>query len=227
MAAESALPVVEKLQARLAANQDPKKLLKYLKKLSTLPITVDILAETGVGKTVNRVPYHLLEPVLERCTPSQLYRIEECNHVLIEDTDQLWKIHCHRDFKEERPEEYESWREMYLRLHDAREQRLRLVTQKIQSAHANKPKGRQAKMAFVNSVAKPPRDVRRRQEKFGTGGAAVPDRIKIKPALDLTGSSHTSFSSGSSNSSHPSNGPKIAPMMAKTIKAFKNRFSRR
>lgn len=28
--------------------------------------------------------------------------------------------------------------------------------------------GRQVKMAFVNSVAKPPRDVRRRQEKFGT-----------------------------------------------------------
>lgn len=30
--------------------------------------------------------------------------------------------------------------------------------------------GRQVKMAFVNSVAKPPRDVRRRQEKFGTTG---------------------------------------------------------
>lgn len=28
--------------------------------------------------------------------------------------------------------------------------------------------GRQVKMAYVNSVAKPPRDVRRRQEKFGT-----------------------------------------------------------
>lgn len=41
--------------------------------------------------------------------------------------------------------------------------------------------GRQAKMAFVNSVAKPPRDVRRRQEKFGTGGAAVPEKIKYAP----------------------------------------------
>lgn len=30
------------------------------------------------------------------------------------------------------------------------------------------PAGRQVKMAFVNSVAKPPRDVRRRQERFGT-----------------------------------------------------------
>lgn len=33
-------------------------------------------------------------------------------------------------------------------------------------------------MAFVHSVAKPPRDVRRRQEKFGTGGAAVPEKIR-------------------------------------------------
>ncbi|XP_019505656.1 PREDICTED: transcription elongation factor B polypeptide 3 [Hipposideros armiger] len=172
--------------------------------------------------------------------------------------NQLWKIHCHRDFKEERPEEYESWREMYLRLQDAREQRLRLLTKNIRSAHANKPKGRQAKMAFVNSVAKPPRDVRRRQEKFGTGGAAVPEKIKIKPAPYTTGSSYAPFSSGSSNSFNTSpeepayDGPstssahlasvvsstvsydprkptvkKIAPMMAKTIKAFKNRFSRR
>lgn len=53
----------------------------------------------------------------------------------------MWKVHCHRDFKEERPEEYESWREMYLRLQDAREQRLRLLTNNIRSAHANKPKG--------------------------------------------------------------------------------------
>lgn len=29
------------------------------------------------------VPYSVLEPVLERCTPDQLYRIEEYNHVSI------------------------------------------------------------------------------------------------------------------------------------------------
>lgn len=58
MAAESALQVVERLQARLAANPDPKKLLKCLKKLSALPITVDILAETGVGRTVNSLRKH-------------------------------------------------------------------------------------------------------------------------------------------------------------------------
>ena len=113
-------------------------------------------------------------------------------------------------------------------------------------------------MAFVNSVAKSPRDVRRRQEKFETGGAAVPEKIRIKPVPYPTGSSRASFSSGSSNSFNASpeepayDGPstsgahtapvvnstvsydprkppvkKIAPMMAKTIKAFNIRFSRR
>ncbi|XP_060061513.1 elongin-A isoform X1 [Erinaceus europaeus] len=230
----------------------PKMMSLHQQCIRVLKNNIDSIYEVG------GVPYSVLEPVLERCTPDQLYRIEEYNHVLIEETDQLWKIHCHRDFKEERPEEYESWREMYLRLQDAREQRLQLLTKNIQHAHANKPKGRRAKMAFVNSVAKPPRDVRRRQEKFGTGGAAVPDRVKIKPAPYSTGSSHAPSSYGSSNSFNTSleepayDGPstssahlapivssavsydprkptvkKIAPMMAKTIKAFKNRFSRR
>ncbi|KAH0631142.1 hypothetical protein JD844_005294 [Phrynosoma platyrhinos] len=170
--------------------------------------------------------------------------------VLIEDTDRLWHVHCLRDFKKEKPEEFESWREMYLRLHDAREQRLLMLTQNIRSAHANKPKGRVAKMAFVHSAAKPPRDVRRRQEKFGTGGAAVPEKIKIKPVLYMsakssnvhaeeeqsydgpsTSGSHSGPSVGSTSSvSYDPRKPpvkKIAPMMAKTIKAFKNRFSRR
>lgn len=32
---------------------------------------------------VGGVPYEILEPVLERCTPEQLYRIEQCNQVCI------------------------------------------------------------------------------------------------------------------------------------------------
>ncbi|MEQ2206370.1 hypothetical protein XENOCAPTIV_028564, partial [Xenoophorus captivus] len=146
---------------------------------------------------VGGVPFEILEPVLERCTPEQLYRIEQSNQVcqnlkpevicllrslvfplslrvqcFMEDSDDLWMRHCKRDFKRESPQEFESWREMYLRLHDEREERLRLLTQNISSAHANKPKGRQVKMAFVHSVAKPPRDVRRRQEKFGTSSGS-------------------------------------------------------
>ncbi|NXX75950.1 ELOA1 protein, partial [Urocolius indicus] len=220
----------------------PKMMSLYQQCIRVLSNNIDSIYEVG------GVPFSVLEPVLERCTPEQLYRIEECNHVLIEETDQLWHNHCVRDFKNEKPEEFESWREMYLRLHDAREQRLLMLARNIGSAHANKPKGRVAKMAFVNSAAKPPRDVRRRQEKFGTGGPLLPEKTKIKPVLYTSSKSHTrvseeqSYDGPSTSSAHsvPSSGStfssydprkpavkKIAPMMAKTIKAFKNRFSRR
>ncbi|XP_014895198.1 elongin-A isoform X2 [Poecilia latipinna] len=226
----------------------PRMMTLYEQCIRVLQNNIDSIAEVG------GVPFEILEPVLERCTPEQLYRIEQSNQCFTEDSDELWMRHCRRDFKRESPQEFESWREMYLRLHDEREERLRLLTQNISSAHANKPKGRQVKMAFVNSVAKPPRDVRRRQEKFGTSSSsssastAAASPIKIRPASsDFAGdssrssSSHFSSPAGSSRSSAPPGGgggtvnpgrekpqvKKIAPMMAKTIKAFKNRFSRR
>ncbi|KAG9355605.1 hypothetical protein JZ751_000443 [Albula glossodonta] len=215
----------------------PKMMSLYEQCIRVLQNNIDSIDEVG------GVPYEILEPVLERCTPEQLYRIEQYNQ---------------RDFKRESPQEYESWREMYLRLHNEREERLRMLTQNISSAHANRPKGRQVKMAFVNSVAKPPRDVRRRQEKFGTtsgsssfgSSAAVSSAasaaVRIRPAVSYSNQSSDAASSSrgsppeaprtsgggqSSVGSHSSRDKpqvkKIAPMMAKTIKAFKNRFSRR
>ncbi|XP_018097270.1 elongin-A isoform X2 [Xenopus laevis] len=222
----------------------PKMMSLYEQCIRVLANNIDSIYEVG------GVPFSVLEPVLEKCTPDQLCRIEECNHVLVEDTDQIWFNHCQRDFKKDKPEEYESWRELYLRLQDAREQRLRMLTQNIRSSHANKPKGRQAKMAFVNSAVKPPRDVRRRQEKFGTGKAEVNEKCRIKPFVPISSTSYTSNHGQSeeqmsyeapstSNAvsspisvqpSYDSRKPqvkKVAPMMAKTIKAFKNRFFRR
>lgn len=226
----------------------PRMMTLYEQCIRVLQNNIDSIAEVG------GVPFEILEPVLERCTPEQLYRIEQSNQWFTEDSDDLWMRHCQRDFKQKQPQEYESWRELYLRLHDEREERLRLLTQKVSSAHANKPKARQVKIAFVNSVVKPPRDVRRRQEKFGTSSgssasstaAATSAPIKIRPVFTTEPSEPScSSSSLSSSSSVPrpsaSSGgssvaasardkpqvKKIAPMMAKTIKAFKNRFSRR
>ncbi|KAM9775797.1 elongin-A [Syngnathus typhle] len=227
----------------------PRMMTLYEQCIRVLQNNIDSIDEVG------GVPFEILGPVLERCTPEQLYRIEQSNQWFIEDSNELWMRHCQRDFKRETPQEYESWREMYLRLHDEREARLRRLTQNISMAHANKPKERQVKMAYVNSVAKPPRDVRRRQERFGTSNGSSADSvnaatpIKIRPATDYSGRSSPPSSSssllntspGSSQSPALSAGAlrerqalrekpqvkKIAPMMAKTIKAFKNRFSRR
>ncbi|KFZ49929.1 Transcription elongation factor B polypeptide 3, partial [Podiceps cristatus] len=141
-----------------------KMLTLYEQCIRVLQNSIDSLHEVG------GVPFEILEPVLTRCTPEQLFRIEECNPTFTEESDHLWKKHCQRDFKNESLLEYESWREMYLRLFNQREEKLKVLTKNILSAQSEKPKGRQVKMAYVTSAAKPPRNIRRQQEIHGTAG---------------------------------------------------------
>ncbi|KAG2461163.1 RL11 protein, partial [Polypterus senegalus] len=175
-----------------------KMMSLYEQCIRVLQNNIDSIEEVG------GVPYEILEPVLERCTPEQLYRIEQYNQWFVEESDELWMRHCRRDFRHESPQEYETWRELYLRLHDEREERLRMLTQNITSAHANRPRGRQVKMAFVNTVVKPPRDVRRRQEKFGTAGGSTSTSINEAAPIKIRPASTTSYSSLSIGSSSTS-----------------------
>ncbi|NWH66115.1 ELOA1 protein, partial [Geococcyx californianus] len=141
-----------------------KMLTLYEQCIRVLQNNIDSLHEVG------GVPFEILEPVLTRCTPEQLFRIEEYNPTFTEESDHLWKKHCQRDFKNESLLEYESWREMYLRLFDQREEKLKMLTKSILSAQSEKPKGRQVKMAYMTGAAKPPRNIRRQQEINGTAG---------------------------------------------------------
>ncbi|XP_003267606.3 elongin-A2 isoform X1 [Nomascus leucogenys] len=206
---------------------------------------------------VGEVPYWVLGPILEGWSPDQLYRREKDNHALIRETDELWRIHCLQDYKEEKPQEHESWRELYLRLPDAREQRLRVVTTNIRSARENNPNSREAKIICFNSLAKTSHDASRRKEK--SAGAADPGNGEIKPAPKPAGSSQApsrwSASGGGSSSSSVFHGlrekranpcqnstnehrapaaktrkqaaKKVAPLMAKAVRDYKRRFSRR
>ncbi|XP_066478793.1 elongin-A-like [Tiliqua scincoides] len=142
----------------------PKMLTLYEQCIRVLQNNIDSLHEVG------GVPFEILEPVFTRCTPEQLFRIEDCNPTFVEESDHLWKKHCQKDFRNERLLEYESWREMYLRLFSQREEKLKSLTKSIVSAQSEKPKGRQVKMAFVHGMAKPPRNIRRQQEIYGTAG---------------------------------------------------------
>ncbi|XP_043919712.1 elongin-A-like isoform X2 [Protopterus annectens] len=217
-----------------------KMLSLYEQCIRVLKNNIDLLYEVG------GVPYDILEPVLEHCTAEQLFRIEECNPTFVEETDHLWKKHCLKDFRSEQLKEYESWREMYLRVFKERENKLKMVTKNISFAQSAKPKGRQVKLAYVNTAAKPPRDVRRMQELHGTAGPIVQphplDKHKVTAESKSETSSidspqstsgHVNLCSGtaasSGGSSHePKKGPrKIAPMMAKTLRVFKNRVGPR
>ncbi|XP_062851062.1 elongin-A-like [Trichomycterus rosablanca] len=208
----------------------PTMMTLYQQCIRTLQNNIDLLYEIG------GVPFEILEPVLERCTSEQLLRIEECNPVYIGVTDHLWEKHCHREFRSAQLEEYESWRELYLRLFQEREQKFQLLTKSIVSAHSRKPRGRQVKMAFMHSAAKPPRNIRIQQEIHGTAGPVLPnntDKSSVKsnenkgrpcvnePAMP------SSTSSGSSQPQEPKKIKRVAPMMAKSLKAFKKQLGRR
>ncbi|NXO05338.1 ELOA1 protein, partial [Rhinopomastus cyanomelas] len=145
----------------------PKMLTLYEQCIRVLQNNIDSLHEVG------GVPFEILEPVLTCCTPEQLLRIEEFNPTFTEETNYLWKKHCQRDFRNETLRECESWREMYLRLFNQREEKLKQLTKNILSAQSKKPKGRQVKMTCVTSTAKPPRNIHRQQEICGTAGPAT------------------------------------------------------
>ncbi|XP_072134373.1 elongin A, like isoform X1 [Mobula birostris] len=211
-----------------------KMMTLYEQCIRVLQNNIDSIHEVG------GVPFEIIEPVLDRCTSEQLCRIEDCNPSFIEQTDHLWMKHCKKDFKNEQPHEYESWRELYLRLYNEREHKLKILTQSISSAHANKPKGRQVKLAYVDISAKPPRNVLRQQEKHGTAGTTIPSsskqRVKSSGSTDFSvptgGSGISNGTKSVAASSHSGldakrQVKKIAPMMAKSLRAFKNRLGPR
>ncbi|XP_002828241.4 elongin-A2 [Pongo abelii] len=220
--------------------------------LRVLRNNLDALSDVG------EVPYWVLEPVLEVGSPHQLYRRQKDNHALLRETDELWRIHCLQDFKEEKPQENKTWRELHLRLRDAREQQLRRVTTNIRSALENNLKSREAKMISFNSLAKTPYDTSRREEK--SAGDSDPENGEINPSSKPGGSSHTQSSQGSSSGGRGSSSSvlhglpekranpclsssnehaapaaktrkqaakKVAPLMAKAVRDYKRRFSRR
>ncbi|KAG8444920.1 hypothetical protein GDO86_009902 [Hymenochirus boettgeri] len=211
----------------------PKMLTLYEQCIRILQNNIDAIQEVG------GVPYEILKPVLERCTPIQLIRIEEFNP----DSGDLWEKHCAKDFKSHKLLEYETWRELYLRVLSEREEKLKLITQNISSAHSGKQQGRQVKLAFINSTAKPPRNIRRRQEINGTAGPIVQphpiDKLKQqksenKERVDfaLQPTKQTSSTDINNHTGGPNQDPRktvkrIAPMMAKSMRAFKNRVGPR
>ncbi|XP_078664437.1 elongin-A-like isoform X2 [Branchiostoma floridae x Branchiostoma belcheri] len=211
---------------------------------------IDALEELG------GVPYDIIKPVLDKCTPEQLCYLEEQNPYLMEDTDHLWQIHCNRDFRNAQRDQdsFEAWRELYLRKHEEREERLKSITAKVSAAWAGKPQGRTTKLAYLDGPVKPPRDVRRKQEKLGTAGPHTqhkpvsslsrkqPVVKKIRPPSSSSSrGSSSSYSSGadmsstgtstavSSSSSSGTGGrqakaAKPAPMMQKAMKLMKGKY---
>lgn len=61
------------------------------------------------------LPFYILRPVLEKCTPKQLIIIEDKNPRFLKESDYLWKKHSEREFQGCQPLEKETWRDLYMR----------------------------------------------------------------------------------------------------------------
>ena len=131
---------------------------------------------------------------------------------------ELWERIVKRHFPRGEREEFESYREMYERLVQEREDKYNKLMGKFQnSVKAVKANSRQTKMTFVDEPVKPPRGIKRAQEKNGTGfpvGTSHDKAKKIKLERMKTESSYPA----PSNAMVPKKITKVAPMMAKTMK---------
>lgn len=114
-------------------------------------------------KYTGGVPYLILKPILEKATASQLFQMEHYNSYLTLETDELWKLHVQKEFKNKTREELETWREMYMRCVDEREAKLRALTANIKQAQDKSLPVRTTKMAYIDDYVKPPRNIAKKQ----------------------------------------------------------------
>ncbi|BFZ21612.1 hypothetical protein BsWGS_24651 [Bradybaena similaris] len=174
---------------------------------------------------VGIIPYSILKPVLERCTAQQLYQLEDYNPHFLEDTDELWEILCQRDFRGCKPDEMEAWRELYMRKFEERELKYQKLKQSMSSSISKGQAGRKAQLAYVDTVAKPPREVLRKQKQFGTGCVV---NTKNKPHMKGSSSGLRAYKPSTLVPAHnpmddePRMMKVLPPMMAKSIQMRKN-----
>ena len=128
---------------------------------------------------------------------------------------ELWERIVKRHFPRGDREEFESYREMYERLVQERAEKLDKLMGKVQNSYASlKTNNKQTKLTYVDSVAKPPRGVKRAQEKNGTFLPVGSSLDKVKKAR-MTPRNEAPTAPSTATAAKK---PKVAPMMARTLK---------
>ncbi|KMQ91117.1 transcription elongation factor b polypeptide 3 [Lasius niger] len=189
---------------------------------------IDALEFTG------GVPFDILKPILERATPDQLFMLEHYNPYLIEDTDTLWQYHCNREFRSNDRQEMESWREMYMRCLDEREAKLKTLTANIKQSIDKSVPVRSTKLAYVDNVVKPPRNILKKQAKYGTANATPATVSSVKKKLVSGGGGINNATNiavppppmARFKASTSSVKKTKAPLMAKALQLIKGRYKR-
>lgn len=184
------------------------------------------------------LPFDILRPILERATPEQLAVIENYNPYLMDDSDVLWKSHCSHKFRSKQREEMETWRDMFFRCQQEQEERLNSLKNNIKKSQSVAVPVKQTKLAYMDSLVKPPRSVIKKQTQYGTERKLI-----ATPAARTEGLSSiaaniarvgdvrlrtTAMMRDAAQVQSSNSGLKTrkAPLMAKTLQLMKGRFKR-
>ena len=168
------------------------------------------------------LPYSVLEPILSRATPPTLMKIEEHNPYLMEDTGPLWERFIKKKFPKAKREEFEAYREMYERCMREQEDKLAMLKMKVKDSYNREVSShKKAKLAYVGGVAKAPRNIRAAQAKNGTAlpiNEGYKSKITGNPLRPVPMPSSSSGAGSSGRGGINQIKPRVAPMMAKTLK---------
>lgn len=119
--------------------------------LDTLPSKISVYNMTHDFA----IAFELIKPVLEKANAKQLENIENYSPHLLNDTDYIWKRISEQEFKKiEAPDEDESWRELYFKKYDAREQQFLRARSIVSKMQKDKPQERVTKMATLKPAQK-------------------------------------------------------------------------
>ncbi|VDK70794.1 unnamed protein product [Litomosoides sigmodontis] len=214
---------------KIYAGRPRTDVVKEVPTLQNLCIKI-LIANINSIEEVGDTPYFLLKPVLEKCSPSQLCLIERRNPQLMEDSDELWERIVNRAFPKCEVLDDETWREYYYRLCEENERKLKLLSTKI--THHSREAAALPKTALL-ADAKAPREVRRRQMRYGTHHATHPlpsaneiskarreifDKGSKEALANLPQAIRNTRSSSGSHSEGKKTVPKKGALMIKTLR---------
>ncbi|XP_027201065.2 uncharacterized protein LOC113795079 [Dermatophagoides pteronyssinus] len=173
---------------------------------------------------VGDLPYFILKPVFAKCTVQQLRRIEHYNPQLLEDTDELWREFCEKDFKNKRMDQnkFEFWRDFYDHCLNEREQKLKNITKNINSKQRQAIPERKTQQL---DAAKTPREIRRRQERNFNTPYPLSKSSTSSRAIGGVGGGGIKAAL-SSSITQISNKSKPAPLMKKLLQMRHSKFRR-
>jgi len=168
---------------------------------------------------VGNLGYDILKPVLERASAKTLMHIEDCNAYLMEETFELWEKYVKKDFRNKEREDMESWREMHERCTLERAEKLEALKGKVKQCYkAEDDSHKKTKLAYVDIAPKAPRSIRNAQAKNGT---ALPVGHSMVAGATRPRNQLGDPTANASRAGMGVKKPRVAPMMAKTMKLMK------